>query len=200
MLDPKWLASVVWPDVFVSSSVSVLSFSFFSSLCITGTQQGYLYVWQLRSSKQQLCSSSSSSSSERSNSEGNRCSTQERDPVAAAAAAGLAAAAGQAPGCAAAAAAAATASSGGAATRAAAAAAAAAGESGCRSPLLLPHLVLLPEWGTAAAATAACFVAAPLAALQSTSQELLVSLHSDCRARLWSLSDGRCLLVRCSSS
>ncbi|PFH38412.1 hypothetical protein BESB_007540 [Besnoitia besnoiti] len=71
-----------------------------------------------------------------------------------------------------------------------------AGPNSFEAPVpLVPHLILISEWGGAAALIECVFAVASAPLLQACSEEVLVSLHADSKLRVWSLLDGRCLSV-----
>lgn len=59
----------------------------------------------------------------------------------------------------------------------------------------LPHLILISDWGGAAALIECGFGLSSSPLLQASSEEVLVSIHSDNKLRIWSLLEGRCLSV-----
>ncbi|PHJ17903.1 wd g-beta repeat-containing, partial [Cystoisospora suis] len=59
----------------------------------------------------------------------------------------------------------------------------------------LPHMILVSDWGGAAALIECGFGLSSSSLLQASSEEVLVSIHSDNKLRIWSLLEGRCLSV-----
>ncbi|KEP67057.1 UNVERIFIED_CONTAM: WD domain, G-beta repeat-containing protein [Hammondia hammondi] len=69
-----------------------------------------------------------------------------------------------------------------------------AGEASFEAPLpLVPHLILISEWGGSAPLIECVFAVAAAPLVNACSEEVLVSIHSDSKLRIWSLLDGRCL-------
>ncbi|CBZ53604.1 hypothetical protein NCLIV_033910 [Neospora caninum Liverpool] len=58
---------------------------------------------------------------------------------------------------------------------------------------LVPHLILISEWGGSAPLIECVFAVAAAPLVSACSEEVLVSIHSDSKLRVWSLLDGRCL-------
>nr|PIM04277.1 WD domain, G-beta repeat-containing protein [Toxoplasma gondii COUG] len=69
-----------------------------------------------------------------------------------------------------------------------------AGGASFEAPLpLVPHLILISEWGGSAPVIECVFAVAAAPLVNACSEEVLVSIHSDSKLRIWSLLDGRCL-------
>lgn len=192
LLDPPWLASVVWPDAPAEASISCVAFTPLSSLLATGTHQGPVYLWQLKTLDglldlpshahphgENAAPAAFSSTCE------SKCSLLNSQRVlSAAVAAGLQGASALA----------------GFPAHGSAAASSFGRRRGLCGPLselaFVPHLILVSEWVGASAAVALAFCSTPCPALQATGGEVLISLHSDGRIRQWSVTEGRCLAVR----